>query len=147
MLNLENKKVINRFISINLSLAIMLGMLSSNCFAMRRAGRCGFNPSVPGFLEPPRHFIGPPRPSLPHTKYCIMQNRVASFSESWLGLGIDISAAAFAGTAVGKKAIEVSLQKIGSKGQAVILSSIMKAYGAIPGLESAARKAVVRLAV
>lgn len=40
----------------------------------------------------------------------------------------------------------MSLQKIGNKGQAVILSSIMKAYGSIPGLESAARKAVIGLA-
>lgn len=47
---------------------------------------------------------------------------------------------------MGKKVVEVSLQKIGRKGQAAILSSIMRAYGSIPGLKSAASKAVTGLA-
>ena len=131
---MEKKVFLKRFISVGLTSAMVFSVCTSNCFAMRGRGYETLK-MVQG-MRPKPCSIGPTRP-IPHTKYEVARDRVTSFECSWVELGITVAT-----SAIGSAGVKVALSNIGNKGRAVILSSTMKAFGSIPGLEKAIVSAI-----
>lgn len=133
---MEKKVFLKRFISVGLTSAMVFSVCTSNCFAMRGRGYETLK-MVQG-MGPKPCSIGPMKPSAKHLTEKIDKSQICSISKSWLQLGATAATTA-CGSSLAKKMIPAVL---GQKGKALVVSSIIKAYSSIPGIEKAAHAAV-----